>query len=103
MHVQCVNTAACQLACHMRCACCAPLPPPLPPLQDFQGGEFSLFFANCEPDSAIDFTLGVSLYNVRGERLQAAPPSSPCMPKGSVQQAAQPGSVRGKKQPTTGI
>ena len=42
-----------------------PLRPPY--LQRYQGGEFSLFFANCEPDSAIDFDVEVSLFNVRGE------------------------------------
>jgi hypothetical protein len=30
------------------------------------GGEFSLFFANCEPDSAVDFHVDVALFNVRG-------------------------------------
>lgn len=35
-------------------------------LQRYQGGEFSLYFANCEPDSAIDFDVEVALYNVRG-------------------------------------
>jgi hypothetical protein len=34
--------------------------------QDYQGGEFKLYFANCQPDSAVDFTVRVSLYNVRG-------------------------------------
>ena len=52
-------------------------PPTHPPhvltryLQDYVGGEFSLFFANCEPDSAVDFKVDVALYNVRG----ACPPS----------------------------
>ncbi|KAL4860143.1 hypothetical protein ACK3TF_000346 [Chlorella vulgaris] len=49
-------------------------------LQDFHGGEFSLFFANCEPDSAIDFTLGVSLYNVRGNRNDYLPVGEDMLP-----------------------
>lgn len=35
--------------------------------QNYQGGEFSLFFANCEPYSAIDFDVEAALFNVRGE------------------------------------
>lgn len=38
-----------------------------PAVQNYQGGEFSLFFANCEPYSAIDFDVEVALFNVRGE------------------------------------
>ena len=34
-------------------------------IQDYEGGEFSLFFANCEPDSAVDFDAHIALYNVR--------------------------------------
>ena len=29
---------------------------------DYQGGEFSLYFANCEPSSAVSFDLQVSKY-----------------------------------------
>lgn len=36
------------------------------PSQDFGGGELSLFFANCEQDSRVNFDVEVALYNVRG-------------------------------------
>ena len=34
-------------------------------LTDFQGGYFSLFYANCEPDLLVTFDMRVSLFNVR--------------------------------------
>ncbi|KAK9809725.1 hypothetical protein WJX73_010815 [Symbiochloris irregularis] len=34
-------------------------------LPDFEGGYFSLFYANCEPDVLATFDIRVSLYNVR--------------------------------------
>lgn len=47
--------------------------PPSPPPQDFSGGELSLFFANCEQDSRVNFDVEVALYNVRGGCSAAAP------------------------------
>lgn len=38
-------------------------------IENYQGGEFSLFFANCEPYSAIDFDVEAALFNVRGQRV----------------------------------
>lgn len=49
-----------------RATLAAVAPAPLGALQDYQGGEFKLYFANCQPDSAVDFTVRVALYNVRG-------------------------------------
>lgn len=34
-------------------------------LPDFEGGYFSLFYANCEADVLATFDIRVSLYNVR--------------------------------------
>lgn len=76
LQCRCVQSQAASLSCFPTLL--AELPCPLPVLptastsgpltvQDYMGGEFSLFFANCEPDSAIDFDVEVSLYNVRGE------------------------------------
>ncbi|PSC67979.1 G -coupled seven transmembrane receptor [Micractinium conductrix] len=49
-------------------------------LLDYTGGEFSLFFANCEQDSAIDFNIEVSLYNVRGDRIDYLPVGEDMLP-----------------------
>lgn len=32
-------------------------------LENFSGGEFILYFANCEPQTAVDFELRLALYN----------------------------------------
>jgi hypothetical protein len=34
-------------------------------IADYEGGEFSLFFANCESQSAVSMDMTVSLYNVK--------------------------------------
>ena len=34
-------------------------------IAEYQGGEFSIFFANCEPLSAVSFELRTELYNVK--------------------------------------
>lgn len=34
-------------------------------IAEYQGGEFQLFFANCEPLSAVSFELRTELYNVK--------------------------------------
>lgn len=49
-------------------------------LQDYQGGEFSLFFANCEPNSAVDFNMEIALYNVKGNRLDFLPVGEDMLP-----------------------
>lgn len=36
-------------------------------LENFSGGEFILYFANCEPQTAVDFELRLALYNRKGE------------------------------------
>ena len=36
----------------------------IPALGDFQGGEFALFFENCEPSGMVTFDIRVALYNV---------------------------------------
>ena len=35
-------------------------------MQDYAGGEFSLFFANCAKATVVSFDIRVALYNVRG-------------------------------------
>lgn len=40
--------------------------PTHPRPQQYAGGEFLLFFANCEPPSAVDFNVKIALYNVKG-------------------------------------
>jgi hypothetical protein len=34
-------------------------------IAEYQGGEFSIFFANCEPLSAVSMDLRTELYNVK--------------------------------------
>ena len=34
-------------------------------IAEYQGGEFQLFFANCQPLSAVSFELRTELYNVK--------------------------------------
>ena len=34
-------------------------------IAEYQGGEFSIFFANCEQQSAVSFDLRTELYNVK--------------------------------------
>ncbi|KAG7667863.1 putative Protein CANDIDATE G-PROTEIN COUPLED RECEPTOR 7 [Nannochloris sp. 'desiccata'] len=34
-------------------------------LEDFTGGEFLLYFANCEADTAVDFDITLALYNLK--------------------------------------
>ncbi|KAL4424923.1 hypothetical protein ABPG77_009652 [Micractinium sp. CCAP 211/92] len=49
-------------------------------LQDFGGGELSLFFANCEQDSRVTFDVEVALYNVRGDRVDYLPVGEDMLP-----------------------
>eukprot|EP00887_Chlorella_sp_A99_P000658 scaffold5.g658.t1 len=47
---------------------------------DYDGGEFSLFFANCEPDSAVDFKANIALYNMKGDTPDFLPVGDDVLP-----------------------
>lgn len=49
-------------------------------IQDYDGGEFSLFFANCEPDSAVDFKANIALYNMKGDTPDFLPVGDDVLP-----------------------
>lgn len=49
-------------------------------VQDYAGGEFSLFFANCEPNSAVDFNVIIALYNVRNSKKDFLPMGEDMLP-----------------------
>ncbi|GAB4816676.1 hypothetical protein N2152v2_003722 [Parachlorella kessleri] len=49
-------------------------------IQDYAGGEFSLFFANCEPNSAVDYDVSIALYNVKGNKLDFLPVGDDMLP-----------------------
>lgn len=50
-------------------------------LLDYAGGEFSLFFVNCEPHSAVDFDARVALFNAKaGGRLDFLPLGEDMLP-----------------------
>lgn len=37
-------------------------------LEDYQGGEFVMFFANCEANTAVDFKITLALFNQKGAK-----------------------------------
>lgn len=53
-------------------------PPHHPPTTT--GGEFLLLFANCEPDSAVDFHLRLALFNQKGSRSDYLPVGQDALP-----------------------
>lgn len=62
------------------CDCFTSVPAILPPPQDYEGGEFSLFFANCEPNSEVYFDAKVALYNVKGSKNDFLPVGDDVLP-----------------------
>ena len=49
-------------------------------LEEFTGGEFLLYFANCEPDTAVDFDITLALYNQKGARMDFLPEGEDALP-----------------------
>jgi len=49
-------------------------------LEDYAGGEFILYFANCEPDTAVDFDITLALYNKKGAKLDFLPVGEDTLP-----------------------
>ncbi len=39
-------------------------------IKDYRGGEFSLFYANCQKLAVVSFDIRVALYNVRGNGIK---------------------------------
>lgn len=39
-------------------------------IKDYHGGEFSLFYANCQKLAVVSFDIRVALYNVRGNGIK---------------------------------
>lgn len=49
-------------------------------LEDYQGGEFILYFANCEANTAVDFDIVLSLYNQKGDKVDYLPVGMDALP-----------------------
>jgi hypothetical protein len=49
-------------------------------LEDYEGGEFMLYFANCEANTAVDFDITLSLYNQKGEKKDFLPVGMDALP-----------------------
>lgn len=49
-------------------------------LEDFKGGEFVLYFANCDAYTAVDFDVRLALYNVKGNRADYLPVGQDVLP-----------------------
>ena len=49
-------------------------------LEDYDGGEFILYFANCEADTAVDFDIRLALYNQKGGKLDFLPVGEDILP-----------------------
>jgi G protein-coupled receptor 107 len=49
-------------------------------LEDYEGGEFILYFANCNPYTAVDFDVELALYNVKGKRQNYLPLGQDVLP-----------------------
>jgi hypothetical protein len=49
-------------------------------LEDYQGGEFVMYFANCEADTAVDFKIRLALYNQKGARQDFLPVGQDMLP-----------------------
>lgn len=49
-------------------------------LEEFTGGEFMLYFANCEADTAVDFDMILDLYNQKGDKIDYLPVGEDALP-----------------------
>lgn len=49
-------------------------------LEDYTGGEFLLYFANCEADTAVDFDITLALYNLKDNRMDFLPVGQDYLP-----------------------
>lgn len=49
-------------------------------LEDYLGGEFMLYFVNCEPNSAVDFDIRLALFNAKGSKLDYLPVGEDMLP-----------------------
>lgn len=49
-------------------------------LDNYSGGEFMLYFANCEPQTAVDFEVKLALYNLKGDAMDFLPVGQDILP-----------------------
>lgn len=49
-------------------------------LEDYEGGEFILYFANCEANTAVDFDIVLSLFNQKGDKADYLPVGMDALP-----------------------
>ena len=49
-------------------------------LEDYQGGEFILYFANCEANTAVDFDIVLSLFNEKENKVDYLPVGMDALP-----------------------
>lgn len=49
-------------------------------LEEYQGGEFLLYFANCEANTAVDFDITLALYNDKGKKKDYLPVGMDALP-----------------------